>query len=113
MLPRIRRIYNANVQVELAIKLHSTCVDILKIEKRSGRGRTTIHLIGRCQSEHIEELKTQLHTNGAQLALDLQEVTLVDLDVVQFLAQCEAVGVKIVHCPPYIREWILRERSGA
>jgi hypothetical protein len=87
-------------------------VDILKIEKTSGQGRTTIHLMGRCQSEHIEELKTQLKTNGAQFAFDLQQVTLVDLDVVQFLAQCEAVGVKLVHCPPYIREWILRERSG-
>ena len=85
-------------------------MDILKIEKASSQGRTTIRLSGRLQSEHIEELKTQLRTNGAQFVLDLQEVTLVDLDVVQFLAHCEAAGVKIVHCPPYIREWINRER---
>jgi hypothetical protein len=113
MLPRTIESLPQTCGWRLAIKLHSTCVDILKIEKTSGQGRTTIHLIGRCQSEHLEELKTQLQTNGARFAFDLQQVTLVDLDVVQFLAQCEAVGVKIVHCPPYIREWILRERSGA
>ncbi len=82
----------------------------MKIEKSSSQGRTTIRLIGRFQSEHIEELKTQLQTNGAQFVLDLQEVTLVDLDVVQFLGRCETGGVKIVQCPPYIREWIIRER---
>jgi hypothetical protein len=103
---------SANVAPELAVKLQNSCVDILRIEKTSGQGRTTIRLIGRFQSEHIEELKAQLKTNGAQFVLDLLEVTLVDLDVVQFLARCEAGGVKVVHCPPYIREWIIREREG-
>jgi hypothetical protein len=98
------------VRPELAIKLPITCVDILKIEKTSSQGRTTIRLIGRFQSAHIEEVKTQLQTNGAQFVLNLQEVTLVDLDVVQFLAHCQTAGVRIVHCPPYIREWIIRER---
>jgi hypothetical protein len=87
-------------------------VDILKIEKSSSQGRTTIRLIGRFQSDHIEELKIQLQTNGALLVLDLQEVTLVDLDVVRFLGYCETAGVKIIHCPPYIREWMIRERQG-
>jgi hypothetical protein len=82
----------------------------VKIEKSSSQGRTTIRLIGRFQLEHIEELQTQLQTNGAQFVLDLQEVTLVDLEVVQFLGHCETAGVKIVHCPPYVREWIIRER---
>jgi anti-anti-sigma regulatory factor len=83
----------------------------LKIEKHSYPGKTTIRLIGRFQSEHVEELKKQFQTNGAQFALDLQEVTLVDLGVVQFLGICEADGVELVHCPPYIREWINRERQ--
>lgn len=83
----------------------------MKIEKHSYPGKTTIRLIGRFQSEHVEELKKQFQANGAQFALDLQEVTLVDLGVVQFLGICEADGVELVHCPPYIREWINRERQ--
>ena len=43
--------------------------------------------------------------------LDLNEVTLVDLGVVRFLICCEDEGVELVQCPPYVREWILRERA--
>ncbi len=70
-----------------------------------------IRLIGHFQWEHIEELKQQIYTDCEQLALDLQEVTLVDLGVVQFLARCETEGIDLLHCPPYIREWIRRERQ--
>jgi hypothetical protein len=83
----------------------------LKIEKHSSHGKTTIRMIGRFQWEHVDELKKQIRSNGKQLALDLQEVTLVDLGVVQFLALCEAEGIELLHCPPYIREWIRRERQ--
>jgi hypothetical protein len=83
----------------------------LKIEKHSSHGKTTIRLIGRFQWEHVDELKKQIQSNGKQLALDLQEVTLVDLGVVQFLARCEADGIYLLHCPPYIKEWIRRERQ--
>ena len=83
----------------------------LKIERDSHGGRTTIRLIGHFQSEHIAELKKQLHDNGPQLVLDLKEVTVVDVEVVRFLGACRADGVKIVHCLPYIREWIARERK--
>ena len=47
----------------------------------------------------------------AQLAVfDLEEVTLVDLDVVRFLGVAEAEGVELVNCSPYIRDWIFKER---
>jgi len=45
------------------------------------------------------------------IILDLEEVTLVDLASVQFLARCEAAGAELLHCCPYIREWISRERA--
>jgi hypothetical protein len=41
----------------------------------------------------------------------LDEVTLVDVEVVRFLVRCEAAGGKVLHCAPYIREWMLRERD--
>jgi hypothetical protein len=41
----------------------------------------------------------------------LTEITLIDIAAVQFLIDCENEGVELVHCPLYVREWILRERA--
>jgi hypothetical protein len=49
--------------------------------------------------------------DGGPNVLDLAEVTLVDIAAVQFLVRCENEGVELVHCPPYVREWIIRERA--
>ena len=46
-----------------------------------------------------------------RIVLDLDGVTLVDVDVVRFLIVCEAEGIEFLHCPPYIREWIFREQD--
>jgi hypothetical protein len=43
--------------------------------------------------------------------LDLDQVTLVDVWVVRFLIACEAEGIELLHCAPYIREWMHRERG--
>ena len=83
----------------------------MKIERNSHGGRTTIHLIGHFQSEHVGELKKQLQDNGPQLVLDLKEVTVVDVEVVRFLVASKADGVKIAHCSPYIRKWMAQERQ--
>jgi hypothetical protein len=45
------------------------------------------------------------------LALDLEEVDLVDIDGIRFLNECESAGIAVVGCSPYIREWMLRERG--
>jgi len=82
----------------------------LRIEKDSDGQRTTIRLIGRMQREHIEELKAQIKAGGASVTLDLNEVSLVDLDVVRFLATCQTEGISVVHCCRYIRDWIAKER---
>jgi hypothetical protein len=34
---------------------------------------------------------------------------LVDVEVVRFLGRCEAQGVKLLNCCPYIRDWIGKE----
>ena len=83
----------------------------LKIEKVSDRERTVIRLSGRLQSEHLEELKTQMDCDQSRIALDLDGVTLVDVEVVRFLRACEDGGVALLHCWPYIREWIIREKN--
>ena len=84
----------------------------LRIEKNSQGGKITIRLIGHFQSEHIEELQKQLLRQDApRFVLDLTELTLVDLDVIRFLGICEAAGLQVINCAPYIREWINQERK--
>ena len=82
----------------------------LKIEKDSDGQRTTIRLIGRMRREHIEELKAQIEALGTRVTLDLNEVSLVDLDVIRFLAKCQTEGISLVHCSRYINNWIAKER---
>jgi hypothetical protein len=83
----------------------------LKIEKDSDGGKTVIRLSGRLRSEHLDELKTQMDGDQSRIALDLDGVTLVDVEVIRFLNTCEESGVDLLHCWPYIREWIMREKD--
>ena len=82
----------------------------LRIEQSSHRGHTTIRLIGRMQAEHLDEVQRQIEASGAKVTLDLEEVALVDVQVIRFLATCEAKGVDVLNCSPYISDWIARER---
>ena len=77
----------------------------MKIEAATDRGKLTLRLIGRLQAEHIAELMSQIEGSGTERVC-LKEVTLVDVDVVRFLAACEDGGISIVNCPAYIREWM-------
>jgi hypothetical protein len=81
----------------------------LKIERYSDARSTTIRLIGRMQQEHLEEVKSQMKDGGPRVALDLEQVNLVDIDVVRFLAASKVSGVELLHCPQYIEEWITKE----
>jgi len=82
----------------------------LRIETASDSQTATLRLIGRIESEYLDELRAQVRNHRPRLVLDLDEVTLVDVAVVRFLIGCEAEGVEFIHCPPYIREWMERER---
>src|SRR5262249_8953587 len=85
--------------------------EMLRIEKDSDGCATRLRLSGRIQSDDIACLQSAMNDGCARKILDLREVTLVDLGVVQFLVRCEDEGAKLVHCPPYVREWIVRERA--
>ncbi|HEY7163898.1 MAG TPA: hypothetical protein VIB79_05020 [Candidatus Binatia bacterium] len=71
----------------------------------------TVALIGRIQGNDLPELKRVIESYDTPVALDLEGVKLVDRHVVKFLADFEAGNASITNCPPYIREWILRERA--
>jgi hypothetical protein len=80
------------------------------IERHTDGHHTTLRLIGHLHAAHLEALQAQLESNGPRTALDLDQVTLVDVEVVRFLGTCEQEGTELLHCPPYIREWIAREQ---
>ena len=81
---------------------------MLKIEKVRDGGIIVIRLIGDLDSQHIDELRGQLQS---WIALDLDQVTLVDVEIVRFLGAIELAGVELRNCSPYIREWIEREQD--
>ncbi len=83
----------------------------LRIEKYSDAGRAVLRVSGRISSEHLEELRAELVDAKPGTVLDLEHITLVDVEGVRFLADCEARGMELLHCSPYIREWIARERQ--
>jgi hypothetical protein len=70
-----------------------------------------IWLIGRIRAEDLEELKKQIDDSFEAKVLDLSEITIVDADVIRFLSVTEREGTRLMSCPPYVREWILRERA--
>jgi hypothetical protein len=72
---------------------------------------TTIRLVGRMRAEHIEPVRAELAVSRAPTALDLDEVTLADIDAIRFLVNAEREGVALRHCAPFIREWITREAN--
>ena len=85
----------------------------LKIERISGKRRTRIRLSGELRCEHLDQVKAEIERGGPRIALDLEEVDLVDVEGVRFLNACEVEGISELRCSRYIREWMLRERGSA
>jgi hypothetical protein len=83
----------------------------LKIRQVAGKREIRICLSGQLRSEHLDQLKSEVERGGLRITLDLEELDLVDIEAVRFLNACESAGVSILHCSPYIREWMLQERS--
>src|SRR5258708_37695624 len=82
----------------------------LKIERISEEGRTRIRLSGQFRAEHLDQVKAEIE-QGGPVAVDLEEVDLVDVEAVRFLNVCEARGVSVLHTSPSIKARILRERA--
>ena len=66
---------------------------------------------GRITGEHVDMLRSVLEQEPVGFAIDLKCVLLVDREAVTLLALSEANGTELRNCPPYIREWITRERA--
>jgi hypothetical protein len=78
------------------------------------RGRFTVFtLCGRIEKVAIAELAKlfELQSGYHDIVLDLKDVSVVDRDALHFFAACEADGVTLENCTPYIREWMEREKE--
>jgi ABC-type transporter Mla MlaB component len=84
-----------------------------KIENtEQGESRVFV-LSGRIERQAIAELSRlfESQTDYRDIVIDLKDVGVVDRDVVRFFISCEADGVKLENCTPYIREWMEREKD--
>ena len=80
----------------------------------AARGRLTVFILsGRMEKQAIAELRRlfELQTGYRGIVLDLKDVGVIDRDALHFFVRCEADGVKIENCAPYIREWMEREKD--
>jgi hypothetical protein len=83
-----------------------------KIEQLAGvEGVVVFGVSGHIQSEHVSIIEELIAREGGQIAIDLSELTLVDRDVVSYLADCEMRGIELRNCPPFLKEWLNREQS--
>jgi hypothetical protein len=77
----------------------------------SDENRVVLLISGRVTGEHVDMLRGVLELEPGGVAIDLQNVLLIDREAVKLLALSEANGVELRNCSPYIREWVTRERA--
>ena len=82
---------------------------MLRIDRVIEAGAEVLQVSGHLKSEDLAEFARELNESGRGAALDLEGIFLVDVDAVRFLASCQANGVKLLRCPPFIRQWMIRE----
>ena len=81
---------------------------------RKANGDVVFTLSGRIDKEHIAELEALIGAEGKdrRIILDLKDMTLTGQDGITFLARCEAAGIALANCDPYVREWIRIQNKG-
>ena len=81
-----------------------------RIDRVSTDRGLVLHISGRITRDDLDALRTALDDSSV-VAVELAELELVDRDGMKLLAVYEANGIELRYCPPYIREWITRERQ--
>lgn len=82
---------------------------VLKVEQKPSASPAVLALSGRMESDEVQHLKAHMESVEQPIALDLEQVHLVDLDAVRFLAACEKRGIELRNCRPHVRAWISLE----
>jgi len=74
-----------------------------------GENRVVLRITGRIAAEDVDMLRTLLEEERSAVAIDLEDVVLVDRDAVKLLAPRASEGAELRDCPAYVREWVTRE----
>jgi hypothetical protein len=87
---------------------------MLRIHRKEN-GEVAFTISGQIDKEHIAELEELIAAEGKdrRIILDLKDMTLTGEDGIAFLAQCEAAGIELANCDPYVREWIRIQNKGS
>jgi hypothetical protein len=75
------------------------------------RFQAQVRLSGKLRFEHLDHVRAEIELCESPVVLDLEELDLVDVEAVRFLNTCEAKGILLLNCSPYIRRWMTQERS--
>ncbi len=80
---------------------------MLRIHRKEN-GDVVFALSGQIDLEHVAQLEALIaaEVKDRRIILDLKDMTLTGQDGINFLAQCEAAGIALANCDPYVREWI-------
>jgi hypothetical protein len=80
----------------------------------AARGRSSVFIVsGHIEAHAIAELRRlfKIHSDYHDIVVDLKDVSLVDREAMRFFVACEADGVKLENCTPYLREWMERDKE--
>jgi hypothetical protein len=76
--------------------------------------RVILSISGRITASDLDILRDALaEESRAVAAIDLKNVLLIDREMIKFIVVAEGNGIELRNCPPYIREWVARERAQA
>ena len=86
---------------------------MLRIDRKEN-GEVVFTVSGQIHKEHIAELEALIaaEVKDRRIILDLKDMTLTGQDGIAFLARCEAAGIALANCDPYVREWIRIQNKG-
>jgi anti-anti-sigma regulatory factor len=87
---------------------------MLRIHRKEN-GEVVFTISGQIDKEHVAELEALIGREGKdrRIILDLKDMTLTGEDGIAFLARCEAAGIELANCDPYVREWIAVQNKGS
>ena len=83
--------------------------------RRTENGEVVFILSGQIHKDNIAELEALIaaEVKDRRIILDLKDMTLTGQDGIAFLVRCEAAGIALANCDPYVREWIRIQNDGS
>lgn len=82
-----------------------------KIDRFVGeKNAIVLRVCGRMNIECVNTIKELSEKENVRITFDLSEVTIANRDAAIFLAVSELIGNVLWNCPPFLREWVTKEK---